>query len=1045
MDFTLDDLSLAFRKAKADLFYSSNSRPFELLAYEEDLLERLGALRDKLNGADEEWVTESEFVGGFFAVPTGFKWNDGGQHIRSGVVRSSPTEEWRARSEDTLTEGTATFRLVSACSIDMHVLSALWVGHVGALFDEKLDNSVRGNRLRRTETGAYNWYSIGSTVPYLMPYSCWKNDGFASIEEGLASGQAITAFTADVTAFFHRIDPQFLGGESFQRNVLGVELEPWEDKLNRLLLSSLSAWAHEQTAQIGEEVRGLPVGLSASGVVANLALFEMDRLVEEEVKPRYYGRYVDDIILVLDGKSDFNSVEEAWQWLAQRTARSQRLAALEHHDDGGGVFTSEYLARSELRFESDKNRLFLLEPETASSMLRAMRHVVEERSSEWRMMPVLPEAADDISQIFARASQLNGDPAGSLGEMTSVSTSRSAFALILRDFEAFARDLPPSEWQVQRSRFFKAVREHIFTPSRLLEMDQYVQRVLSLAVVSADWDNLSRLVRLMVEAFRSIAEGDYVLQAKGIAPMNSGRFGKKLTRMWARHIREQVWRAVHLSGPPVTEVVQNVTEILASLPATRPSAETPRSLRLVDYEQLRTRDLAMTSARLDWFPPSMVLPGARSFADPSDEQLAIVPLDTETVPEELLRPLVKLAAMLRRAGDQARRLPSEFLARNPALAFPTRPLDIGETLAISGFLSQAEFGAEEHENQVGNISDWVFATRGFTVEPDLGEAIRVIDDSGRKTVSLRNTAPPSSSKPASDDAPNAERKRVLALSMYETSADSVIAAIHGTPMITGERYRSLARIVNATLALDTKADYLILGELAIPSQWFFPAARKLMGAGTSLISGVDYLVDQEMRAVRNQMWCAIVNTEFGFRTMATFSQDKQFPAHGERRNLAAQHGYRLEPGNRWQLPPIVSHDGFCFSMVVCSELTNIEYRASLRGEIDMLIVPEWNQDLHTFEPLVESAALDIHAYIAQVNNRLYGDTRVRVPAGDEWKRDVLRLRGGMHDYVVAVEIDWRSLRAFQSQTSSLSKAYKPLPDGFTLAAGRSATPRKRDV
>ncbi|GAA2846511.1 reverse transcriptase (RNA-dependent DNA polymerase) [Leucobacter komagatae] len=1044
MEFTLDDLSLAFRKAKADLFYSSNSRPFELLEYEEDLLSRLRDLRDKLNGDDELWVTERKFVGGYFVVPAGFQWGGDSHTMQSGVVRSSPYEEWRARAADKSAVGAATFRLMNACSIDMHVLSALWVGHVGALFDEKLERSVRGNRLRRTESGAYNWYSIGSTVPYLMPYSSWKSDGFDAIEEGLASGQAMTAFTADVTAFFHRIDPQFLGSEKFQRDVLGVKLEPREDKLNRLLLSALSAWAAHQTRRIGEEVRGLPVGLSASGVVANLALTELDRLIEEEVKPRYYGRYVDDIILVLDGKGHFNSVEEAWRWLAQRTARSQRPATL-GCDDRGGAFASDYLTGSEFRFDSEKNRLFLLDPDTAESMLRGMRHVIEERSSEWRMMPVLPEGSDDISQVFARASQLNGDPAGSLGEVTSVATSRSAFALVLRDFEAFSRDLPPQEWQAQRSKFFKMVREHIFTPSRLLEMDQYVQRVLSLAVVCGDRGSLSALVRRMVGVFLEITEGGYALEAKGMAPQRVPLFEKKLKGMWARHIREQVWRAVYLSGPPVEEVLQELAEILASLPATRPSAETLGSLRLVEYERLQARDLAMRPARLRWFPRSMSLPSERADAAPRRTQAGTAVLERKTVPRKLRRPLAELASVLHLAGDEPEITASEFLARNPALAFPTRPLDVGEMLAISRFLSKTEFGNDENEEELGKVADWVFATRGFTFDPDLGEGMRVIDERGRKTVSLRNTAPFGSSKPVPEGASSAERKRVLALSMYETSEDSVIAALHGAPMLTGDRYRSLARIVNATLELEDKADYLILGELAIPSQWFFPAARKLMGVGTSLIAGVDYLVDDEKRTVRNQMWCALVNTEFGFRTLATFSQDKQIPAHSERRNLAAQNGYRLEPENQWRFPPLVSHDGFYFSMVICSELTNIEYRASLRGDIDMLIVPEWNQDLHTFEPLVESAALDIHAYIAQVNNRLHGDTRVRVPAGSEWKRDVLRLRGGMHDYVVAVEIDWRSLRAFQTQESSSSKAYKPLPDGFTLAARRGTVPRKRDV
>ena len=91
-------------------------------------------------------------------------------------------------------------------------------------------------------------------------------------------------------------------------------------------------------------------------------------------------------------------------------------------------------------------------------------------------------------------------------------------------------------------------------------------------------------------------------------------------------------------------------------------------------------------------------------------------------------------------------------------------------------------------------------------------------------------------------------------------------------------------------------------------------------------------------------------------------------------------------------------------MLICSELTNIAYRAHLRGAIDALFVPEWNQDLHWFEALVESTSLDLHAYVAQANTLGFGDTRLRAPMKEIWDRDVVRLKGGSHDYFVVGEI-----------------------------------------
>jgi hypothetical protein len=101
--------------------------------------------------------------------------------------------------------------------------------------------------------------------------------------------------------------------------------------------------------------------------------------------------------------------------------------------------------------------------------------------------------------------------------------------------------------------------------------------------------------------------------------------------------------------------------------------------------------------------------------------------------------------------------------------------------------------------------------------------------------------------------------------------------------------------------------------------------------------------------------------------------------------------------------------------------------------VDALFIPEWNPDTETFNALVESAALDMHAYIIQCNDRQYGDSHIRAPFKDSWKRDVLRVKGGVTDYCVIGEIDVQSLRQFQSGHRSPDKPFKPVPDGFNDA------------
>jgi hypothetical protein len=72
--------------------------------------------------------------------------------------------------------------------------------------------------------------------------------------------------------------------------------------------------------------------------------------------------------------------------------------------------------------------------------------------------------------------------------------------------------------------------------------------------------------------------------------------------------------------------------------------------------------------------------------------------------------------------------------------------------------------------------------------------------------------------------------------------------------------------------------------------------------------------------------------------------------------------------------------------------------------------------------LVESAALDIHAYIIQCNDRQYDDSRIRAPFKESWQRDLLPSQGGVTDYCVIREIDIQALRPFQSSYRSPTRA-----------------------
>ena len=237
--FSLIDLGIAYRKAKADLYYSSRACRQALADFESDLPDNLRALKQKLltwdapDFGNEPWTL----------VPKGFK----DKEPVLDIISSDPQFLWDAMhkaAEENNESGKvkAEFRLMEKLPIDFHVFAALWINKVGHKFEEKLTEAARGNRLRRGKNNKINPFSIGSALPYLHAYKQWRDHAFNVMENALESQKTIVAITADVSSFYHELDVRFMLSEDFL-NRIDVKLIGDEKKFHSLFINALHQWA----------------------------------------------------------------------------------------------------------------------------------------------------------------------------------------------------------------------------------------------------------------------------------------------------------------------------------------------------------------------------------------------------------------------------------------------------------------------------------------------------------------------------------------------------------------------------------------------------------------------------------------------------------------------------------------------------------------------------------------------------------------------------------------------------------------------------------
>lgn len=1076
---SLENLGMAYRKAKVDLFYTDGVVREKLLNYEQRLEENLKQLLEKLNSDDESWIEEASVLGTWSAAPKSFDPKTKADLSSEQTIFSSPKKAWenqvrRAKSGQERSRPCATFRVIYDCAIDFVVLSTLWIVEVGQYLDAQLSDAAYGNRLRRKRSQLnstneeLNLYSLGCFKPYFKPYTSWRDDGLEAMRTALKEKKDIVTITTDIQCFYHSVDPKFLLSPEFINIFFSDGFEAFnqkQKKIHRLFVRGLQVWAKRTPLQ-----NGLPVGLPASALVANLALIEFDRIFERKIIPLYYGRYVDDIIIVLENKPKFQHSDEVLKWLCDRSdgflsenrpeslaKNGERFVPQDDDQKPEIYFDRKYLENTVIKLAPEKTKVFLLSGTSGKAFLRTIKREIGKRASEWRALPVLPENADEASANLFIATQEAGEVADNLRKADSLILRRARFAIQLRDYETFQRELHPDDWKKQRLAFFETILEHVLVLPSYFDFAKYLPRIIQLATICGDDEVLVRIFVALNELVSEL-ENNCVVEFTNDSSGQESRENKdnsedvvdtttiqeEVLIRWklrlVQSVRESVVSALEISDENRLELWMDWLRectTASGLNIGQTSFASLLPLHNVDlFKNLRNayyrHDLAYIPFRYTFFPAAFVK--RHMNLSRAVETVAAKSYDA-LLEEKILKGVSALQHRLRESfGGE--------IAGNvlPGLAFATRPFSLMELY----LLHQDYLQDENDSNELKKI---VWAIRGFGLNE---RRPRIVALSGKpKNDELQ-------SRTSCLDISKAQESSEIAIGVvnWQTNISHWKAAVTDAHISNAHRHRKMRRLINEIIQRPRQSQYLLFPEVSIPACWFIGLAKKLQRRGISLIGGVEYVRKIEVSeysdsaktgpvVVHNQVWAALTHDGLGFPDIILYRQDKQRPAQEEERQLQRLANARLEPEmtTRTGAPLIIEHGAFRFAMLICSELTNIQYRAALRGQIDALFVLEWNQDVTTFNSLVESAALDIHTYVIQCNDRRYGDTRIRGPYKDTWRRDILRIKGGVNDSCLIGTINVKALREFQSGHRSPESPYKPTPDGFEIANARRMLPQ----
>ncbi|MFV0264242.1 MAG: hypothetical protein ACK5JN_17715 [Kluyvera sp.] len=1052
---TIEDLLVAYRKAKADCFFE-NIFPtaIKFAEYEQDLLANLNELLIQLK-SDAGFDDNEALLGHFRLLPKKLSTNKKSDTIENGHVHFSKPEravESLFNNYDIVPE----FRIVGDFPVETHIISALWLNMIGRKFDAKFDDSCYGARLKRIRNDEFftdgdekpfHISSIGSFVPYFQPYQKWRSDGLKAIRDELEKERDIIAVSLDLKCYYHFIDPLAIFGKGLLE-ALDLQLTNEEEAFTKQLSKFLSNWA-EGASKFGQTVGGkrakisggLVIGLTCSRIISNALLYKWDRLVLEKLSPIHYGRYVDDMFLVLrDTGTIFNSLDlmnliqaRMGENVIYQNAKNRKVWEI---NQGANI-----QGNSKISLQSDKQKLFILQGRSGLDLLDSIEKEIYELSSEHRLMPSPDQLEHSTAAKVLSAAGSVGENADTLRKADGLTIRRLGWSLQLRHVETLARDLPPNQWKEQREEFYQFAHNHILRVDNLFAHFHYLPRLLGFAISMNEWDQAEQIAVKSYQAIDTLAsevgQGKKVRINGGDAKVLKDLWGYiKGTLTWlfidaaTRYhdpnklfLGERSSKKKRLADLFLNQIVITLTDFVELLDLHFDVADFEKKAPLV-----AAADLAKEAYKHILNSPSAEKLAGKRDAKKEKRILKLLG-NSEFLDVEVFEQFISSTRKTRLSMvTKGQKINDSYL---PYL-FPTRPLSPAEISELApecvGLLSAS--GKLPIYGPAVTWAKYTQVLRGVWIKPTLLAAEQDANDkkSKQRKKYLRIGT-------------DSKDKVVVALTNLRTEDTDWAATACNKPNLSRKRYQKISKLVNDALKLSPKPDYVIFPELSIPLRWLNSIASRLSAAGISLIAGTEYR-HKDGNKILSEAALVLADNRLGYPTFVKIWQPKLEPAVGEDRELTVKYG------KEWDTPekapkPIYIHNGFNFGVMVCSELQNSKARIRFQGAVDALMVLSWNRDLDTFSSLIESAALDVHAYTILVNNRKYGDSRIRSPAKESFLRDIARLRGGDNDFMVAATLDITALRAFQSRAKRWPEEndkFKPVPEGFRLLDKRKKLP-----
>ncbi|MCL2828780.1 MAG: hypothetical protein FWD99_08610 [Oscillospiraceae bacterium] len=893
--------------------------------------------------------------------------------------------------------------------VEGHILGVLWIMMFGRRLDDLCFENSRGNRLRKNLIWDEDEETIEYAVkdspvlfePYFAQYSLWRDDGLSCAEELLSKGHDALILTLDLKEFYYNAGVTKAVFDTILKN----EGDPKKRNLHAAIFSIIECYSKKLSGSRPLSSGGnvLPIGFLPSAVLANWCLSNFDKGILDFWNPSYYGRYVDDIIIVekiekgskiyknaREDKLTKNCVIDYYLGRGRRKdtdcfvekAKESEVAEKSEkthtNDDSakgakGSIFrVNEAFClspESEFVFESEKTRtITLFADNNSTALINKFKEEIHKNVSEFRLMPDMGEefSQDDFSYFYRIE---NDATINKLRGIKDIMIDKYELSKFLGKYLVVSRLIDDGS----SKKFTKKIGE-MLNDHELIEYYILWERIFEIFIIDKEYIgfiNFANRVKKAIDTLTVIKEGadttkDVVRIRESLKKHLLAALNRVLSLVWGENATEIV-EALSKIDPEICPNMDMREAYIKKHMSNKYIASVPTGL----LSLLNLSDEFCVNFT-NFYESFEFLNRRFTSKAPEDKQSEY-----------------KYFPYFRQAQDIAAEMFMKSIYRKDGMA---NKRDLYE-----------DYKEAIHQ---GDADSPVSTAHGLQLSDDN------VSDPLNIFLSVDNKK---------------AHKLKIAIANINMNVEKNLENIlkRKRPDRTSGRYRALAKLVNE--AIIEKADMLIFPENYIPFEWLPSLEAKAAREGMAIITGVEHMLINN-KEVHN--YTAVILPFKYHKTIPTAAVSYQLKRSYSPEEKRVIEGYGFEVAEEKSDRLLYRWRDCYFPVYCCYEFVDIRDRAKFISWADMIVAVNHNKDTNYFGSIVESLSRDLHCYCVQVNTSKYGDSRIVQPKGTI-ERNMVVVKGGKNPALLVEEIDIQALREFQIKSYELQKGdkFKPTPPG----------------